>query len=65
MNVELTQPNAALKQYADLVGMSPEAFLNAFLAEFLVARFADPQSGEAEPFLLGFSFGERARERSD
>ena len=36
--------------------MSPEEFLNAFLQEFFVARFADPQSGNAEPFLLSFTF---------
>jgi hypothetical protein len=43
MNLELMQSNAAaLKQYADLVGISPEAFLNAFLEEFLVNRFSNP-----------------------
>jgi hypothetical protein len=31
----------------------------AFLTEFLVNRFADPQSGDAEPFLFGFTFKDR------
>ena len=53
----LTPPNAvALEQYAELAGVTPQEFLNAFLAEFLVERFGDPQVGDAEPFLLGFSF---------
>jgi hypothetical protein len=39
MNLTLTQPNAAaLARYADLVGVSPEEFLERFLEEFLVAR---------------------------
>jgi hypothetical protein len=50
-----------LAQYANLVGVSPEEFLNAFLQEFLVTRFSDPDIGEAEQFMLGFSFQERAR----
>jgi hypothetical protein len=38
-NLTFTQSNTtALKQYSDLVGISPEAFLNAFLQEFLVAH---------------------------
>jgi hypothetical protein len=54
MTFQLTQPNlAALERYADLVGVSAQEFLNAFLAEFLVPQFADVQSGTAEPFLLG------------
>lgn len=36
--------------------MNPEEFLIAFLEEFLLARFADPQSGNAKPFLLSFTF---------
>ena len=55
MNLTLTQSNAAaLARYANLVGVSPEEFLQ----EFLVARFSDPQSGEAEPFLCGFRFSD-------
>jgi hypothetical protein len=35
--VTLTPQNAtALARYADLVGVSPQEFLNAFLAEFLL-----------------------------
>jgi hypothetical protein len=57
MNLTLTQPNAAaLERYADLAGVSPEEFLNRFLEEFLVARFSDPDCGDAEPFLLNFTF---------
>ena len=41
--------------------MNPQEFLNAFLEEFLVARFADPDSGEAEPFMLSFAFKDRER----
>jgi hypothetical protein len=42
-NLTLTKPNAtAVKQYADLVGISPQEFLNAPLQEFLLNRFADP-----------------------
>jgi hypothetical protein len=55
-NFRLSESNAAvLERYADLVELSPETFLNRFIAEFLVNRFADPQSGNAEPFLLSFS----------
>jgi hypothetical protein len=61
MSFALTPRNAAaITQYAELVGMTPEAFLNAFLAEFLVTRFSDPQSGNSEPFLGGFEFKDRA-----
>jgi hypothetical protein len=36
----LTKSNApTVAQYAELVCVSPQAFLNRFLAEFLVARF--------------------------
>jgi hypothetical protein len=60
MNVELTHPNAAaVVYYAELMGLEAEQFLNRFLAEFLLSRFADPRSGEAEPFLLGFKFRDR------
>jgi hypothetical protein len=56
-NFTLTPRNtAALREYAELVGMAPNEFLNAFLAEFLVNRFGDSHSGNAEPFLLGFTF---------
>jgi hypothetical protein len=38
-NLTLTQPKAAaLARYADLVGVSPEGFLERFLEEFLLAR---------------------------
>jgi hypothetical protein len=38
-SLKLTQSNAAaLARYAELVGVSPETFLNAFLQEFLVAH---------------------------
>jgi len=58
----LTPPNAvALEQYAELAGVTPQEFLNAFLAEFLVERFGDPQVGDAEPFLLGFLFKQREK----
>src|SRR5262245_48117082 len=58
----LTIPNAvALRQYAALAGVSPETFLNAFLQEFLVNRFGDPQSGDAEPFLGSFAFKSRKK----
>jgi hypothetical protein len=43
-----------------LTGLSPELFLNAFLEEFLVARFTDQRSGEAEPFLLSFTLRDAA-----
>jgi hypothetical protein len=57
MTIELTPRTVTMvDHYAELCGMSPEEFLNAFLQEFLVARFADPQSGNAEPFLLSFTF---------
>jgi len=53
----LTPRNAAaLSQYATLVGMTPEAFLNRFLSEFLVNRFGDRESGNAEGFLASFTF---------
>ena len=56
---ELSPRNAAaIARYAELVGLTPEAFLNAFLAEFLVNRFSDPRLGDAEPFLGGFTFKE-------
>jgi hypothetical protein len=56
----LTPANAAaIAQYAKLAGVTPAEFLNRFLAEFLVARFADAQSGEAEPFLGSFEFQDR------
>jgi hypothetical protein len=56
----LTPNNAtALAQYAELAGLSPEEFLNKFLAEFLVARFADCECGDAEPFFLGLKFKDR------
>jgi hypothetical protein len=61
MNLMITQNNAAaLKQYSDLVGVSPQEFLNRFLAQFLLNRFSDPDIGEAEPFLLGFTFKDPA-----
>jgi hypothetical protein len=44
--------------------MSPEELLNAFLQEFFVARFADPQSGNAEPFLLSFTFQALRKQQS-
>jgi hypothetical protein len=59
-NLTLTPSNAAtVAQYAELVGIPPAEFLNRFLQEFLVNRFADPQSGEAEPFLGSFAFQSR------
>jgi hypothetical protein len=45
----LTSRNAAaVAQYAELGGMMPQEFLSAFLAEFLLNRFADPKTGYAE-----------------
>ena len=40
--------------------MTPNEFLNAFLAEFLVAHFGDPLIGAAEPFLGSFTFKDQA-----
>jgi hypothetical protein len=58
-NFTLTPPNAAaLAQYADLAGVTPAEFLNKLL-EQMFERFADPQSGEAEPFLSSFTFKTR------
>src|SRR5262249_11675458 len=54
---------AVLRQYAALASVTPAEFLNRFLAEFLVERFADPQCGDAEPFLLGFPF--KTREKAE
>jgi hypothetical protein len=60
MNIELTpRTAAAVLHYAELVGLEPEEFLDASLEEFLLSRFADPQSGNAEPFLCGFRFSDR------
>jgi len=57
----LTAENAeTLRQYATLVGLTPEDFLNAFLAEFLVNRFGDPETGNAEPFLGSFTLNHQA-----
>ena len=39
--------------------MTPTEFLNRFLAKFLVKGFGDPQIGDAEPFLGGFTFKDR------
>jgi len=58
---QLTPRNAAaIAQYAELVGMTPEEFLNRFLAEFLVNRFGDRETGNAEPFLGSFTLKHRA-----
>lgn len=50
-----------VEHYADLVGVSPEEFLNRFLEEFLVARFADAQTGNAEPFMLSFTLADAGK----
>ena len=56
-NLTLTKSNAAaVAQYAELAGLSPQEFLNAFLAEFLPTRFADPRTGYAEAWMGGFRF---------
>ena len=60
--MNITKSNTlAVEHYAQLVDLSPEEFLNRFLKEFLVKRFSDPDSGEAEPFLLSFTFKNRAK----
>jgi hypothetical protein len=57
MNINLTPRTAAMvDDYAKLCGMKPEEFLDAFVEEFLVNRFADPQTGDADPFLLCSSY---------
>jgi hypothetical protein len=59
-NLTLTPDNvASLERYAELADVTPTEFLNRFLQEFLVARFADVQSGEAESFLGSFEFQSR------
>jgi len=59
-NLTLTKSNAKeVAKYASLVGQTPAEFLNRFLAEFLVNRFGDKETGNAEPFLLSFTFKDR------
>jgi hypothetical protein len=56
----LTPRNAAaLRQYAELAGVSQQEFLNHFLEKFLVDHFGDPQVGAGEPFMGSFTFKDR------
>ena len=63
-SLRLTPHAAAIAQYAELLSLTPEQFLNAFLAKFLLTRFADPQIGAAEPFLGSFTFNDRETSRA-
>jgi hypothetical protein len=60
MKLALTAPNAAaVSKYADLVGLTPEKFLNKFLKEELTP-FEDLGDGRAEEYLIAFRFKDRA-----
>ena len=47
MKIELTPENlAALAKYAALAGCTPDAFLNRYLADNMVALFENPRTGD-------------------
>jgi hypothetical protein len=52
---------AAIARYANLVGLTPQKFLNKFLEDFLLAQFEDLFSGTAESYLSDFSFKNRLK----
>ena len=60
-NLKLTKRNAlALAKYADLVGLTPEEFLNRFLKDFLTDFWDDRNDdGNSEAYLGGFTLNDR------
>jgi len=59
--LKLTKRNAAaIDQYAALVGLTPQKFLNRFLEDFLTDFWDDDKdNGNAEEYLGRFTFKDR------